>query len=102
MVLDITIFLSLVSFCILLGIIGIWKKIPFLMLIGGAMIAFLTIIPMDFRDGSRIETLDTTTDIIVPTYEDEPVEFDIYPKIFFALMGSMFMLGGALIWKNGD
>lgn len=99
MVLDISIFLSFVSFCIILGIIGMWKRMPILMLIGGAMIAFLMVIPMDFRDGSRIESLNTTTDIIIPTYQDQPVEFDVYPKIFFGIMGSMFMIAGALVWK---
>jgi len=100
MALDITIFLSFISFCIILGIIGMWKKIPFLMLIGGVLITSLIILPIDFRDGTRIESLDTTTDIIIPTYEDDPVTFDVYPKIFFGIMGSMFMIAGALIWKE--
>lgn len=95
---DINLILSLFAFCVMLGVIGIWKKIPLLMLIGGALIAFIAVLPMDLTNGTRIETLDTTTDIIVPTYEDEPVNLDIYPKIFFGILGSMFMIAGALIW----
>ena len=102
MVLDITIFLSFISFCIILGIVGMWKRIPFLMLIGGALIASLTILPIDFRDGTRISEIDTTTDIVTTEYEDDPVVFDVYPKIFFGIMGSMFMMAGALTWKDGD
>lgn len=38
------IFLSLIAFCFATAVIGIWKRIPFLMLIGGAIIAFSAII----------------------------------------------------------
>jgi len=97
---DISLFLSFIAFSVLLGIVGIWTRIYFLMLIGGALITFLAILPMDFVNGTRIDELDTTTDIIIPSYEDDPVQIDIYPKIFFGLMGSMFMIGGALAWRT--
>jgi hypothetical protein len=96
---DVTIYLSIVFVCIILGVVGIWTRIYFLMLVGGAIMAFLSVIPMDLVNGTRIETLNTTTDIIVPTYEDEPVQVDVYPKILLGIMGSMFMIGGGLAWK---
>jgi hypothetical protein len=100
MVQDITVYLSIIMFCIILGVVGLWTRIYFLMIIGGVIMTFLAVIPMDFVDGSRIETLDTTTDIIVPTYEDDPVQVDIYPKILLGIVGSMFMIGGALAWRT--
>jgi len=83
----------------ILGVVGIWSRVYFLTIIAGSLIAFLAIIPMDLVNGTRIEELDTTTDIITTEYEDDPVQIDIYPKIFFGLLGSMFMIGGSLSWK---
>lgn len=40
----IELFLSLIAFCFATAVIGIWKRIPFLMLIGGAIIAFTAVI----------------------------------------------------------
>jgi hypothetical protein len=95
---DINIFLPILSLSIILGVIGIWQKIPILMLIGGAIIAFMGV-TIDLTNGSRVESIDTTTDINTVNWENDPVDVDVYPKIFVGLLGSMFMIAGALIWK---
>lgn len=95
---DINIFLPILSLSIILGVIGIWQKIPILMLIGGAIIAFMGI-NLDLTNGSRVASIDTSTDTNIVTWENDPIEVDIYPKIFVSLLGSMFMIAGALIWK---
>lgn len=95
---DINIFLPILSMSIVLGVIGIWQKIPILMLIGGAIICFMGI-TIDLNNGSRVASIDTSTDPNTVNYEEDPVEVDVYPKIFVGLLGSMFMIAGALIWK---
>lgn len=99
---DINIFLPLITFSIMLGVIGIWKHIPFLMFIGGGLITMLAVLPLDLINGSRVESIDTSTDTNTVTWQDDPIEVDTYPKIFLAILGSMFMIGGALIWKSED
>lgn len=69
------------------------------MMIGGAIIAFLAVIPMDFTQGTRVSELETVGNNTSVTWEQEPVEIEIYPKIFLGILGSMFMMAGALVWK---
>lgn len=99
---DINIFLPIITLCIMLGVIGIWKKVPFLMLVGGVIIGMLAVLPLDLVNGVRVESIDTTDDINEVNWEDDPIQIDVYPKIFIGLLGGMFLLGGALIWKNED
>lgn len=97
---DINIFLPLITLSIMLGVIGIWKQIPFLMLVGGAIISMLAVLPLELVNGVRVESIDTTTDINTVTWQDDPIQIDVYPRIFLGLLGSMFLLGGALIWNK--
>lgn len=99
---EISLFLSFIGFSIIMGIVGIWIRIPMLMLVGGAMITFLSVIPLDFNDGSRVSNITESGSTNIVQWENEPVVFDVYPKILFAVMGSIFMLGGAMMWKYQD
>lgn len=99
---DINIFLPIITLSVILGVVGIWKQMPFLMLVGGALIAMLAVLPLDLINGSRVESIDTSTDTNTVTWQDDPIQIDTYPRIFLGMLGSMFLLGGALIWKNND
>ena len=102
MALEINLFVSFIGLCMIAGVVGIIIRMPFLMLVGGAMIAFLCIIPLDFVQGSRVESIEEIGNEHFITWQDEPVQFDTYPKILFGVLGSIFMLAGGLMWKYQD
>jgi hypothetical protein len=81
-----------------LSIIGVWKKIPVAMFIGGALITFVFLLTDSITalgdTNTCVSTLPDTT-----TCTQSPYELDVWIKIIFMLLGSVFMIGGALIWK---
>lgn len=84
---------------IAMSIIGVWKQIPLMMFIGGALITFLIVITDNIIMGSipdfSVDAGATTT----YTMQNNLYALDQWVKIIFAVMGSVFMIGGALIWK---
>lgn len=102
---DINIFMSFFGLAVILGVIGIWKKIPLTLFIGGALVTFLSITPVGeggFTDGNRIESIDTVGDTSIINWEPDPIGVDTWTLIFFAVLGAMFMLAGAVIWKQEE
>jgi hypothetical protein len=97
---DINLFMGIIGLCSIASVFGLWKKIPFLMLVGGAVITFMAILPIDVSNGSRVESITESGNDNIINWEDDPAQLDVYPKIFFGLLGSMFMLAGALVWKE--
>lgn len=61
-----------------LSVIGVWKKIPFLMTIVGVLFTFVFMIG---------ETID-----------GEPL--DMWFRIIFMLFGCLISISGALVWKS--
>ena len=64
-----------------------------------------------WNDPTQVWITSSTIDVTMTMYlsgsdivEPEPILFTFteYPKILFALIASMFMIGGALIWKMDD
>lgn len=84
-------------FTISTAIIGVWKKIPMLMFIGGAILTFLFILTDDIT--ALGDTQECTTAIATTTCTFDPYILDPWVKILFMLLGSIFMIGGALVWK---
>ena len=91
--------MGFIAITIALSVVGIWKRIPLLMFIGGALITYMAI----FTDSVTAlgDTQTCTTAIATTTCIFEGFDFtqpDI--KIMFGILGSMVMIGGALIWKT--
>lgn len=97
MEIHIILFLSIIVFCFAMSVIGIWRKIPMMMFIGGALIAFIAVMTDSIDFGS---TLEVVVDSTVYSADPESIPFTEYPKILFALIGSVTMIGGGLIWKG--
>jgi hypothetical protein len=57
--LPIEIFLSFIGFSIVMGIVGLWKKVPFLMFIAGGVITFWAFTTDNIILNDRIDTIDT-------------------------------------------
>lgn len=84
---------------IAISIIGIWKKIPLMMFIGGALITFIFILTDSITSLGDTQTCTTT----LPSSTSctfQPYDLDPWVKIIFMLFGVLFMIGGALIWKT--
>jgi len=94
------VFVMFVGTAIAMSIIGIWKKTPLLLFIGGSLIAFWVIMTDNIIMGSIPQSSSvsglTTTYVMV----DNLYPFTEYPKILFALLGSMMGIAGALVWKT--
>lgn len=75
-----------------------------MLMIGGALVTFLGIQPPQegFTDGNRIESITEVGDEFVINWETNPLEIDTWTLIFFAVLGSMFMISGAVIWKQEE
>lgn len=82
-----------------MSIIGVWKQIPLMMFIGGAIITFLIVITDNIIMGIMPDTSSVSGSTTTYTLVNDLYPLDQWVKILFALMGSVFMLGGALIWK---
>jgi len=65
--LPIEIFLSFIGFSIVMGIVGIWRKVPFLMFIAGGMICFWAVTTDNIAMG---ETVESSVNTILPTQID--------------------------------
>lgn len=92
------ILIALFANMIALSVIGVLKQIPLMMFIGGALFTFI-LIPVDSIPAlgdtmTCVSTLPDTT-----TCEDDSYILDVWVKIVLLIFGSLFMLGGALIWK---
>lgn len=91
------IFIGLFATMVSLSVIGIWKQIPLMMFVGGALITFVIILTDSMPALGDSQTC--TTAIATTTCTQEPYILDPWIKIIFAIFGSLFMIGGALIWK---
>jgi hypothetical protein len=89
--------MALFSLTFVLAIIGVWKKIPLAMFVGGALITFTFILTDSITALGDTQTC--TTEIATTTCTFEPYVLDVWIKILFMLLGSVFMIAGALIWK---
>lgn len=96
----IEIFLSFIAFSLVTGIIGLWKRTPLMLFIAGAMITFWAIITDNIILGKIPESSIVSGLTTTYTFIDNPFEFTQWHKIFFALIGSVIMIAGALIWKQ--
>lgn len=86
---------------VVLAIIGLLKKAPYLMFIGGAMLTFLFILTDSVTALGGSQTCITTSPNTT-TCTFEPYTLDAWVKILFCLLGSLFMIAGALIWKTEE
>lgn len=91
------ILMGLFALCFTLSVIGVWKKIPISMFIAGAIITFVFILTDSIT--ALGDTQICTTEIATTTCTLEPYELDVWVKILFAMLGGVFMIVGALIWK---
>lgn len=81
-----------------LSIIGAWKKIPFTMVIGGALMTFIFIMTDSITALGDTQTCTTASATTTCTFQ--PYVLDMWAKIIMMLVGTILMIGGALIWKT--
>lgn len=84
-------------FTIALSVIGAWKKIPFAMVIAGALITFIFILTEGITSLGDTQTCTTASAITTCTFA--PYTLDMWVRIVFMLFGTIIMIGGALTWK---
>jgi len=84
-----------------LSLIGIIKKAPVAMFISGAMLAFLFLLVDNVTSLGATQTC-TTTLPSTTSCTFSPYPLDAWVKILFCLLGSVFMIVGAVIWKGND
>lgn len=87
------------AFTIALSAIGAWKKIPFAMVIAGALITFIFILTDSITALGDTQTCETTLPSTT-TCTFAPHVLDMWVKIVFMLFGTVMMIGGALMWKE--
>ena len=104
MIVPIEIFLPFIALAFALAVLSFLPKTKnyFLLLIAGSMITFWALI----TDTIIMEKIPITSTVsgAVTTYAfiDSTFEFTQWPKIFFALIGSIMMLAGGLAWKDDE
>jgi len=98
----IEIFLSFMGLSFAMGVIGLWQKIPLVLLIAGAIITFWAITTDNIILGKIPITSTSSGSITTYAFIDNIFEFTQYPKILFGLIGSVVMLAGALTWKKQE
>lgn len=81
-----------------MAVIGVWKKIPIAMSIGGAILTVIFILTDSIPALGDTQTC--TTELQTTTCEFEPYVLDVWVRIFFMLLGSIFMIMGALVWQG--
>lgn len=82
--------------------IGIWKKIPFAMVISGVLITFLFIITDSITALGDTNTCVTDIAQDTTTCTMSPYVLDMWIKILGMLLGNIFIMGGTLIWKASE
>lgn len=92
------ILMALFGIMVSLSVIGVARKMPFLMFVGGALFTFI-LIPVDSIPalGDTMSCVSIAPD--TTTCTDEPYTLDVWVKIGLLIFGSLFMLGGAIYWK---
>lgn len=93
------IIIAIFTLTIALSVIGIWKKIPLAMFIGGALLTFVFILTDSITALGDSQTCETDVSQNSTTCTAQPYVLDTWIKIIFALLGSVFMITGALVWK---
>jgi len=98
------IFMSFIALSMFLISIGFIRslKMPFLIMIGGALIAFWGIMTDTLIMDREIKSIDTSTTLITVTYIDHTVAFEGWTKILFGLTGGIINIAGAVIWKQQE
>jgi hypothetical protein len=92
---------ALIAISMPFSFIGVIKKAPVAMFLSGAMITFVFLLTDGITSLGDTQTC-TTTLPNVTTCELASYPLDIWVKIIFMLIGSSFMLVGAVIWKGND
>lgn len=96
----IEVFLPLIALSLSMGVLGMWKKIPFVLLISGAIITFIAIDTTSISLGKIPEKSVTTGLTTTYTFIDNTFEFTQWHKIFISLIGSIIMFIGAFQFKE--
>lgn len=91
------ILIGIFTLTIALALIGVWKKVPFAMFIGGALLVFIFLLTEEITALGDTQTCTTVS--ASTTCEFEPYVLDVWVKLIFMILGSIFMITGALIWK---
>ncbi len=87
--------------CVFIGI-GIVKRVGVSVFVGGLFIVVIMLLTDNIIMGSQVvsSTFNTTSSTTSYTYATVLFQFTQYHKIIGALMGSMIMLVGALVWRQ--
>jgi len=104
LIVPIEIFLPFIALAFVMALISFLPRTKnyALLMISGSMITFWALIT-DIIILSKIpDTSITSGAITTYTFKDNTFEFTQWPKIFFALIGSIMMLMGGLAWKDEE
>ncbi|SRR6266508_960799 len=96
----IELFLGFIVLSFGMGVIGLWQKIPLLMLISGAMITFWALETDVVIMGKIPITSSVSGSTTTYAFIDNTFVFTQYPKILLGLIGSIVMFSGGLEWQK--
>jgi len=100
----IELFLPFIAVSLAMAIIAFLprEKQPFLMMLSGFMIAFLSVITDTIILGKIPDTSVVSGSTTTYFFKDNTFDFNGWPKILFALVGSILFFVGTIIWKNEE
>jgi len=100
----IELFLPFIAVSLAMAIIAFLprEKQPFLMMLSGFMITFWSIMTDTIILGKIPDTSVVSGSTTTYFFKDNTFDFNGWPKILFALVGSILFFVGTIIWKNEE